>query len=236
MMKGSIYGFVHVALLILTLCGSCAASNTTPECTEDGYAQYGPVFYHAVSRPASIEESFVVDESRVGAEHYENIKYVFDYYGIKYKVVDGKVMVDCAVWKDKDRMDDYTREAMDENWLRRTRYQLWSVETKAGTELRMRDRTTNVIMLKIIVPFEGVGGFSEDARRIIWEEYPPVPGKKIIVFDAETGEPIGKATVEKDASFFDVTPDDKQLTYKLSDENNIVINKRIDLEPISANP
>jgi hypothetical protein len=228
---------IPTVLIVIALCSSCFSEDSIWACNEGEYVEYKPIFGDSTGRSSSIEEMYMIDESRVDAEHYENIKFVFDYHRIKYKVENGKVTVDCAVWKDIVAMANYTREANDRNWLQRSRLDLRGVRTESGIELQVIDRMTGAIKIEIKVPFKGLGWFSHDGRRVIWEEYRPVTeNKKIIIFDSETGTPIGKATVEKDAWAMDITPDDKQLTYQLSDEKHNIIHKTIDLEPVPTNP
>lgn len=110
MKKKTIFETVMIMLFLIIMSDGCAAS----ECTEDGYAEYKPVF---VDTTKLRDEVYVIDESMVDAVHYENIKFVFEFYDIKYKVVDSKIMVDCKVWEDKDYMMNMTKKAGHKDWL-----------------------------------------------------------------------------------------------------------------------
>jgi hypothetical protein len=118
MKKRVAFEFTMVIFFVLILCSGCSAS----ECPEGGYVEYKPVFGNPLAR--SREEMYVIDESRVDAEHYDNIKIIFEYYKIKYKVVGNKVMVDCRVWKDKDSMANLTKKADDKDFIEQARQRL----------------------------------------------------------------------------------------------------------------
>jgi len=104
--------FVMTMFLISMMFSSCSAS----ECPEYGYAEYKPVFFNETAKPG--EEMFFIDESRVDAAHYENIKFVFELHKVKYEVIDNRIMVECRAWEDKEFMANMTRDANDKDWLK----------------------------------------------------------------------------------------------------------------------
>jgi hypothetical protein len=124
---------VLVVITLITLCSRCAAS----ECI-DGYAEYKPVFVDPGVRPPA--EPYFIDESRVNAEHYESIQFVFEYYDIKYKLVDNKVMVECRVWEDKDYMVNLTNKSNSKKWLADKKEEVLTSQDKyiPGSDLYLR--------------------------------------------------------------------------------------------------
>jgi hypothetical protein len=109
MTKKIFYSLLLIALL--PTLWSCAPRENV--CTSEGYTLYKPVFFkHTVTS----EDIYYTNEDRVGPNHDEHIQFVFDYYKIKYKVQDEHIMVDCAVWDDKDYMWNLTRKAEDKLW------------------------------------------------------------------------------------------------------------------------
>ena len=97
----------------------------------ESYREYKPRFINRSKRPNATK--YMVDKSRVDSEHYENVKFVLEQKKIKFKVVDGEVMMDWRVVRDdKDTMANITRLANDKDWLKARGIDEWKAERKKG--------------------------------------------------------------------------------------------------------
>ena len=91
------YIFIILSLSVLTCCKS-----------KNDFKEYSPVFLidnNLISIPDSLTE-----------QHTRNIRYVFKYYDVDFKILDNKVLYKADI--NKELMWNYTLKANDTEWLK----------------------------------------------------------------------------------------------------------------------
>jgi hypothetical protein len=81
----------------------------------EAYVEYLPVFFDTTS--LSWDHAYKVDREVMSEAHVEKVKFVLDYHELAYKDEDGKLMIEMALWEDKDLMMNITEKARNWDWL-----------------------------------------------------------------------------------------------------------------------
>lgn len=78
-------------------------------CSKPKLVEFRPVY-------ATSENEYYTEE-RYPTRFFENIQQVLGYYDVTFKIEKGKVYISSKIYQDKELMFNYTKKALDQDWL-----------------------------------------------------------------------------------------------------------------------
>lgn len=79
-------------------------------CAKPKLVEFKPVY--------ATSENEYYTEDKYPNLFFENIQQVLKYYDVEFKIEKGKVYVSPKVYQEKELMFNYTKKALDEDWLK----------------------------------------------------------------------------------------------------------------------
>lgn len=112
--EGGMWRIALWAVIMVSEC-ACAQSSQLSMCTDSEFSEYKPIVGNVLAR--SLDERYQVDTKKLSETHLKNFQQVLDYYGQEWKIVNGRLLIRCELWQDKDTLMNFTSKADDVAWL-----------------------------------------------------------------------------------------------------------------------
>jgi hypothetical protein len=74
------------------------------------YVKYRPVFF-SLNNVNDIENNYMIDTSKMDAEHLKNVALMLDKYGHSYQLKGEALYIKRSLWEDKDYLANITNKA-----------------------------------------------------------------------------------------------------------------------------
>ncbi len=86
------------------------------DCQEGSFVPLHYVYFNPDSHEN--EAAYIQGIKPAGPQEIERMIVILNAHHVGHKIIDSKIQISCAVWKDQDIMANYTEKSKDENWFK----------------------------------------------------------------------------------------------------------------------